>query len=188
MSCFLTKNIKHTCEYNAGGISSIYLLDIRDFVSYTFRGDKLYTDCFVENIKIVAEYIEISSVDGCNFTETQDNGIYNQQLTTFVRSLNSEKLSNLLLASANKYLVAFKTTQGRAFSFGSDGGSSLTFTQQTGQLGEVSGYNITLSKDSIYPLFEVDIHEIYKTPIWILDDGTWVGENIWTREGIWKTV
>lgn len=157
MSCFLTRNIKHTCEYNAGGIASIFLLDIRDFISYVFKDDKLFSECFIEKIKIKSEYVELSSVNESNFTETQDNGIFKQELTTFVRSLQAEKLSSLLIAGNNKHLVIFKTTQGRAFTFGSDGGASLSFTQTTGQIGEVSGYNITLSKTSIYPLFEIDI-------------------------------
>lgn len=182
------KNIKHTCEYNAGGVASIYLLDIKDFISYTFRDDKLFTECFVENIKSIDEYIEISSVDESNFLETQENGIYKQELNTYVRSLDSEKLSGLLIAGANKYLVVFKTLQGRAFSFGSDSGASLTYSQQTGQTGEVEGYSINITKNSIYPLFEVKIDEVNKSPIWILDTGKWDGKGIWTRKGIWKTV
>lgn len=188
MSCFLFRNIKHSCEYNAGGIASIYLLDIRDFVSYVFLNDKLYTECYAEKIIVASDYIELSSVDESNFTESQDNGIFKQELTTFIRSLEAEKLSSLLLASANRYLVTFKTLQGRAFSFGSDAGASLSFSQATGQTGEVSGYTITLSKNSIYPLFEVSIDEINKSPKWILDTGKWGGEAIWTRTGIWKTV
>lgn len=187
MSCFLVRNIKHTCEYNAGGIASIFLLDIRDFVSYTFREDKLYTECYVENIKAVADYIEISSVDESNFTETQDSDIYKQELSTYVKSLDADKLSDLLRAKSNKYLAVFRTLQGRAFTFGSDGGVSLSFTQQTGQIGEASGYSIKLTKQSIYPLFEVNIDNINKSPIWILAEGNWSRDGVWTREGIWKT-
>ena len=185
MSCFLTKNIKHTCEYNPGGITSIFLLDIRDFVSYTFKDDKLYNECFVENIKAVADYVEISTVDESNFTETHESDIYKQELSTYVRSLDAEKLSSLLLATSNRYLITFKTMQGRAFSFGSDGGASLTFTQQTGQLGESSGYQITITKQSIYPLFEVKVDEINKSIQWILDSGKWDDKGIWTRNGVW---
>lgn len=188
MSCFLVRNIKHTCEYNAGGIASIFLLDIRDFVSYTFKDDKLFNECFVENIKAVAKYIEISSVNESNFTETQDSDIYKQELSTYVRSLDAEKLSSLLVAKANRYLVAFKTLQGRAFVFGSDGGASLSFTQQTGQTGEVSGYTIKLTKNSIYPLFEVKVNELFRSPVWIFEEGKLDGDGIITRDGIIKTV
>ncbi len=188
MTCRLLKNIKHTCEYDAGGITSIYLLDIRDFVSYTFREDKLYTEGYVESIRAAATYREISTVDESNFTETQENGIFKQELTTFVRSLDAEKLSGLLVAANNKYLVTFRTSQGRAFSFGSDSGASLSFSQTTGQMGAVSGYAITFSKKSIYPLFEVSVDAYKNKPIWILEKGIWSDKGVWLRDGIWKTV
>lgn len=158
MSCKLTKNIKHNCEYNAGGILSIYLLDIRDFIAYQFKDDKLFNQCFVEAIKMsTPDYISLDSVDESNFTETQDNGIFKQQLTTFVRSLESEKTASLLLANSNKYITILRNAQGKTFCFGSDGGASISFSQITGKLGESSGYSITIDKNSIYPLFEIDI-------------------------------
>ncbi|MFV0332146.1 MAG: hypothetical protein ACK5KL_20340 [Dysgonomonas sp.] len=154
MNCRLIQNIKHSCEYNPGGISEIYLLDIRDFVSYRFRDDKLYDQCFVDSIKISAQdYIRLDVVDESNFTENQDNGIYTQTITTFVRSLDYQKTASLLLAGVNKYLIVF-SSQGKMFSFGSDGGATLSYTQQTGQRGETAGYSITITKKSIYPLFE----------------------------------
>lgn len=154
MSCRLIQNIKHSCGYNPGGISEIYLLDIRDFVSYEFKDDKLYDQCFVDSIKISAsDYVRLDVVDEANFTESQDSGIYTQTISTFVRSLDSQKTAGLLLADSNKYLVVFRS-QGKMFSFGSDGGASLSFTQQTGQRGETGGYSISITKKSIYPLFE----------------------------------
>jgi len=105
-----------------------------------------------------------------------------------VRELEAEKLSSLLIASVNKYLVAYIDNQGRAFVFGSDGGASFSFTQQTGQLNGGSGYQITLSKQSVYPQFEVKVSELNKTPVWILDTGKWDGGGVWTRTGKWKTI
>lgn len=158
MSCRLLKNIKHNCEYNAGGILSIYLLDIRDFIAYQFKDDKLFNQCFVEAIKIsTPDYISLDSVDESNFTETQDNGVFKQELSTFIGTLEGDKTANLLVANSNKYVIVFQNSQGRAFSFGSDGGASISFSQITGQLGESSGYSITINKQSIYPLFEIDI-------------------------------
>ena len=52
--------------------------------------------------------------------------------------------------------------QGNIYSFGSDGGATLAFSQVSGQLGETAGYSITLSKDSIYPLFEVNAQKFNK--------------------------
>lgn len=157
MSCRLTQNIKHNCQYNTGGIYSIYLLDIRDFIGYQFLDDGLYNRCLIEAIKISSpDYISLDVVEESNFLETQDNGVFKQQLTTFIRSLDSEKTSNLLLANSNKYIVIYRDSN-KSFCFGSDGGAFLNFTQQTGQRGEVSGYSITIDKNSIYPLFEINI-------------------------------
>jgi len=144
--------------YDSGGIKDIYLLDIRDFISYQFKDDKLYNECLVESIKIgVPDYIELDVINESNYTETNDSGIYTQELTTFIRSLDYAKTFSLLQASSNKYLIIFRTSQGKTFSFGSDGGVSIRFSQSSGQLGESSGYQITISKNSIYPLFEIDL-------------------------------
>lgn len=159
MTCRLTKNIKHSCEYSPGGIKEILLLDIRDFGGYRFKDDNLYNECYVESIGMRSEeYIHLDVVNESNFTETKANNSYKQELTTFVRNLEGQKTADLLLANSNKYLVLFKTYNNRVFAFGSDGGAALNFTQVTGQLGESSGYNITLQKESVYPLFEVAVN------------------------------
>lgn len=158
MTCRLLQNIKHGKGYDAGGVAGIYLLDVRDFISYRFKGDKLYDRCLVEKIKIAAEdYITLDTVGESNFTESCENGVYRQQLTTFVRSLGHETTSDLLLASSNRYVVIVRTSQSKTYTFGSDGGASVRFTQQTGQMGEVSGYTVTIEKNSVYPLFEIDM-------------------------------
>lgn len=155
MTCRLLKNIKHSCEYNPGGITNIYLLDIRDFKSYHFTDEGLFDKCYVERIETPEPFREIGAVNESSFGETQENGIYKQQLSTFVHTLSGEKLSDLLLANTAKYLVAFRTSQGLMYCFGSDGGASLSFSQITGQIGEASGYQITISKNSVFPLFEI---------------------------------
>lgn len=165
MSCRLIQNIRHTSEYNPGGIREIYLLDIRDFIAYNFTNDSLYDSCDVDLVvmPLDVDYIELDVVSESNFTESNDNGLFKQQLTTFVGTPEHTKTSDALLASINKYVVFFRTAQGKVYSFGSDGGASFSFTQATGQTGEASGYNITLSKNSIYPLFEVDAYKFNKT-------------------------
>lgn len=158
MACKIIQNINHSCEYNPGGIKDIYLLDIRNFISYAFKDDKLFDQCFVEAIKIaVPGYIHLDTVEESNFNETKSDGIYTQQLSTFVRTLSHAKTSELLSADSCKYLVIYRDFNGRTFTFGSDDGASLTFTQQSGQSGEAAGYTITIDKKSIYPLFEIDI-------------------------------
>lgn len=180
MNCRLIQDIKHSCDYNAGGITDIYLLDIRDFVNYQFKGDRLFNECLIELIKIKeVDYIKLDTVTESNFTETEENGVYKQTLSTFVGTLDYSKTSNLLLAKANKYLVVFSNSQGRLYSFGSDGGASVSFAQQSGQLGEVSGYSVTITKNSLYPLFEVDSDKFNK----ILVLGTENNMVVSTEEG-----
>jgi len=158
MSCRLIQNIKHTCLYNPGGISEIYLLDIRDFVSYTFTGDALYNTCYADRINRYeySKYIVLSQVSESNFTESGDSGLYKQQFTSFVGTIEAAKTADLLLASANKYLVIFRNMQGKVYTFGQDGGASVSFTQISGQVGETAGYQVTISKESVYPLFELN--------------------------------
>ncbi|MDU1904647.1 MAG: hypothetical protein E6772_07680 [Dysgonomonas sp.] len=156
MNCKLIKNIKATCTYNPGGIAEIHLLDIRDFVAYRFAKDNLYEHPFVEAIyrKDLSQFISIESVQESNFTETKKDTTYEQKLSTFVHTLDAGKLESLLLASVNSYVIVFKTMQGTWFTFASDTGASVEFTQISGQVGETNGYSLTISADSIYPLFE----------------------------------
>ncbi|MBK5721834.1 hypothetical protein JGH11_13220 [Dysgonomonas sp. Marseille-P4677] len=165
MTCRLLKNIKHSCEYNPGGITNIYLLDIGDFKAYHFTDESLFDRCYVERIETPEPFWEIGAVSESSFTETQDGGVYKQGLSTFVRTLSGDKLSSLLLTTVNKYLVAFRTSQGKMYCFGSDGGASLSFSQITGQMGEASGYQITINKESVFPLFEIDASRFNIIPV-----------------------
>lgn len=153
----LTQNIKHNTQYNPGGIQELCLIDAKNFVGYQFKGDGLYTECFVESLRLSnTDYIHLDVVTGTSFSEKKSGDVYEQELTTFVRTIDHQKTANLLQADANKYIVILRTYDNRAFTFGADTGASFSFTQQTGQLGDSTGYDITLSKRSIYPLFEID--------------------------------
>lgn len=179
MSCRLIKKIKHSCTYNPGGITEIYLLHINDFTSYLFKqnqpgeecgegvipkANSLFDSCYIDRVfrKEDTEYILLDTVDESSFSESNENGLFKQELTTFVHSLRHCKTADALTASKNRYVVFFRTRQGNVYTFGSDGGASFSFTQISGKTGEASGYNITLSKNSIYPLFEVDAEKFYK--------------------------
>lgn len=148
-----------TRGYSTGGISNIYIIDIKNFISYRFSDDMLYDECFVERIRISEyNYIEIESMDACQFQESLDNNIYKQQLTCFIRSLDSVKTSFFIKNQKNKYLIIFKTYENKFFTFGSDFGASIIFSQTTGEVGGDCGYNITITKNSIYPLFQIDFN------------------------------
>ncbi|MEN9918006.1 MAG: hypothetical protein RL662_442 [Bacteroidota bacterium] len=156
MSCKLIKNIRSTCLYNPGGIAEIKLLDISDFFTYRFAQDSLYTHPFVDNIFRLpaSQYINLETVSESNFTETQSNGLYKQSLSTFVHTLSADTLHSLLIAKDKRYLIVFRTLQNTYFTFGSDTGASLEFTQLSGQTGETNGYTISITATSAYPLFE----------------------------------
>lgn len=183
----LFENIKHGGKYDAGGIATLYLLPISEFHSYVFRNDGLFDTGYAEQIKALEEYTELDVTSGSTFKETSEKGIYKQELTTFVRTLDSHKLSILLKATTKRFLVTFKTYDDRAFTFGSDGGATLSFSQQTGQIGDSTGYSITLTKSSIYPLIETALDQYNKKPVWILETGLWNDEGLWIKDGIFKT-
>lgn len=159
----MNKNIitgieKHT-GYNTGGISNIFLLDIRSFIAYRFTDDMLFDECFVESVRISDyNYMEVETIKSSKFQESMDNGIYKQQLTTFVRKLGAAKTSNLLKTNTTKYLVMFKTYENKYFCFGSDGGATVSFSQISGEIGGSSGYNLTINKSSVYPLFQINFN------------------------------
>lgn len=151
-----------TFGYSTGGISNIYLLDIDHFISYCFKNDMLHDQCFVESIRISDfSYIELEAMDSCKFQESYENEIYKQQLTTIIRSLDSEKTSYLFRNQKKNHLIVFKTFENKFFCFGSDGGASLTFSQISGEVGGASGYNISINKNSVYPLFQIDFDYNY---------------------------
>ena len=159
----MNKNIitgieKHT-GYNTGGISNIFLLDIRSFIAYRFTDDMLFDECFVESVRISDyNYMEVETIESSKFQESMDNGIYKQQLTTFVRKLGAAKTSNLLKTNTTKYLVMFKTYENKYFCFGADGGATVSFSQISGEIGGSSGYNLTINKSSVYPLFQINFN------------------------------
>lgn len=185
MVCKLLSSIKHDCEYNTGGINELLLLDYEDFKGYIFRDDKSFDSCIVERVHYSSDYIELATTGESTFTESNSKGIYTQQLITFVRNLSGEKLRSLLLAKNRRYVIVFKNN-GQYFTFGSDGGAKLSFTQITGTESDGAGYEITIDKQSIYPLFEVNRHK--QSMYWILDYGKWEGDAHWQANGVWKTI
>lgn len=164
MSLNLTDNIVSPHIYNIGGISEIWLLDINDFISFKFKDDDLYDNCYIEAISKDGTFIELGRVNESNLTSSYSDGIYRTTLNTFIHSLNSSQESHLLKVRESKCLVIIRTLHSKYFAFGSDGGATLTYNPQSGQNGDVHGYVIQLEKRSIYPLFEID-PEAMKTKV-----------------------
>lgn len=156
MTYKLTKGIDNVAEYNLGGISNIRLLNIDDFIAYQFREDGLHSSGYVDALYKRNPFLELGRVEETSLKETLGNGIYKQELNTFVRSLSEDLINWLQYALNGKYLVILRTMYDRYFAFGSDGGAKLSYSGQTGQTGELNGITIKLEKSSVYPLFEVN--------------------------------
>lgn len=156
MDCKLNKNLTGECKYSISGIHSLWVLNIDDFQVYEFRDDKLYSEIYIDNIYIKGKWYELQTIDESKFTEKFANGGYTQELTTYISKFDSEIQAEILKTNKRKFLVLFRTNEGRYFVFGSDGGVPLTYTAETGTKGSSIGYSVTLSKNSQFPLFEVN--------------------------------
>lgn len=156
MDCKLNKDLTGDCKYSISGIHSLWILNIDDFQVYEFRGDKLFSEAYVENIYIKGRWYELQTIDDSKFTEKFANGGYTQELTTYISKFDSEIQAEILKTNKRKFLVLFRTNEGRYFVYGSDGGVTLAYTAETGTKGSSIGYSVTLSKSSQFPLFEVN--------------------------------
>lgn len=149
------------CEYNASGLTNIYLLNIDFFQDFRFRDDGLYDESYVEKIFRVGPFFELSVERESKFTETSGNDVYKQELETFVRTIDSHTIAWLQRARREKFLVVFRTRGNRYFVFGSDGGATLSSSAQTGQTGDLNGVNIRIDKESVYPHFETNADTLF---------------------------
>lgn len=156
MDCKLNKDLTGECKYAISGIHSLWVLNIDDFQVYEFMNDKLYSEIYIDNIYIKGKWYELQTIDESKFTEKFANGGYTQELTTYISKFDSEIQAEILKTNKKKFLVLFRTNEGRYFVFGSDGGVPLTYTAETGSKGSSIGYSVTLSKNSQFPLFEVN--------------------------------
>lgn len=156
MDCKLDKNLTGECKYAISGIHSLWVLNIDDFQVYEFQNDKLYSEIYIDNIYIKGRWYELQTIDESKFTEKFANGGYTQELTTYISKFDSEIQAEMLKTNKKKFLVLFRTNEGRYFVFGSDGGVPLVYTAETGTKGSSIGYSVTLSKNSQFPLFEVN--------------------------------
>ena len=156
MDCKLNKDLTGGCKYSISGIHSLWVLNIDDFQIYEFMDDKLYSEIYINNIYTKGRWYELQTIDESKFTEKFVNGGYTQEVTTYISKFDSEIQAEILKTNKRKFLVLFRTNEGRYFVFGSDGGVSIAYTAETGTKGSSIGYSITLSKNSQFPLFEVN--------------------------------
>lgn len=160
MSC-RPRDIHHSCLYNTGGVGQIILFDYRDFVSVLFSETDNSVSCKIDKIVFSdTNAVILDTVSESSYTEDSSNRVYSQSLLTFVRSIDGDKSSDLLIASTNKYIVLVKNRNKKAFIFGLDGGASISYSTLTDTEGNAEGYNISISNKSKYPILEIDINNI----------------------------
>lgn len=145
-------NIKPPCEYKVDGIASISVLDFEDLDRLRFNGDDLYSNCLVTGVLKSGMFAEVNVTDTAKYSSSLQNGIYTHTIETFISELSAYMSANLHLATKRRYVVFFRTNTGRYFCFGYDAGASVTYANQT---TEGTGSLMTLTTNSIYPLFEV---------------------------------
>lgn len=142
------QNLKPRCGYQIEGITDIRLLDFEDFEGFVFRNDDLYSKCYVAAILHKGHYVNLDTPETAKYTTT---GGYTHTLETFIGDLSAELLEQLHLATKRRYIVTFRGGNGRYFVFGYEAGAKLSYVNQTAEgLGTV----VTISANSIYPLFE----------------------------------
>lgn len=141
------------CGYNIDGIEAIRLLDFDDFGGFKFDGDGLYDSCYVSEVlqRGDSSYVDIAAPDSAKYTSTLNNGTYTHTVETFIGDLSASLSSSLHLATKKRYIVLFRTKAGRYFVFGYEAGATVTYVNQT---ADGLGSLVTISANSIYPLFE----------------------------------
>jgi hypothetical protein len=148
MSCRIA-HIKPPCGYIVEGVEQIWLLDFDDFGGYKFYEDGNYEKCYVEEILQSGTFKELDAPD--LVAKYSSTGNYAHRLETFVGALNSSTLSSLHLATKRRQVVLFKTNSQQYFTFGYEAGAAVSYANQT---NEGFGSAVTLTSNSIYPLFE----------------------------------
>lgn len=143
------QNIKPPCGYRVEGIARIWLLDFDDFGGYRFEGNDLYGNCFVTDILRYADFIEIDAPD--MVAKYTSSGAYVHTIETFVGALSASTISNLHLATKRRQIVLFEANTGQFYTFGYEAGAKVTYANQT---AEGFGSMVTITANSIYPLFE----------------------------------
>jgi hypothetical protein len=152
MGCRI-QNILPPCSYNSEGIDEIRLLDFEDYIGVQFENDARYDVCKVLYVYGICSYVLVEATEAAKINSSLSGGIYTHTLESFVTNLSASLAANLNLASKRRYVVLFRTRSGNYFMFGSESGATISYTNQTeGGTGSL----ITLTAQSVFPLFELD--------------------------------
>lgn len=164
--------LKPACALNPGGIQSVSVLDYDDFLGFGFAGGALYDSCLVTEIHRAGVFAEVQA-DAAKYSgpisTPSTAGIVTHTLDTFIESMEASYIAALHLAAKHRYIVLFTGMNGRNYVFGYEAGAVPTYSAQT---DGATGFTITFSAPSIYPLFEVTdaaINQNISTIKWLPD-------------------
>lgn len=147
------QNLKPPCDYGLAGLTSIQLLDREDFAGFRFDGDDLYSNCLVTALYRSADLVDVAAPDnGARYTSSLQNKIYTHTLETFIADLSAPVIADAHLSTKRRYVPVFGLPTGKFFTFGYDAGARVSFS---GQTSDAIGVLLTITANSIYPLFEV---------------------------------
>lgn len=146
------QNIKPPCGYRVEGLDLIRLLDFDDFDGFKFNGDDLYGNCLVTAVLRSGNFVEVDTPETAKYTSSLQNGIYTHTIETFIGGLSAELEATLHLATKRRYIVLFRSKNGRYFAFAYEAGATVSYANQT---AESVGSLVTVTASSIYPFFEV---------------------------------
>lgn len=168
------------CGYQPEGIDAIQLLDFEDFEGFTFENDGSYDSCYVTEMRRRGRLAELDTPDGAKYTSTLQNGLYTHTVETFISDLNAAQAASLHLATKRRYVPIFRAKTGKYFAFAEDTGATVRYANQT---AEGLGSLVTITAQSVYPLFELDPQAVH---FWVLDTGRWDMSKRWWDFELWN--
>lgn len=176
----LIQSLTRVCGYQTKGIDEIRLLDLDDFERISFAGDGPSTEGLITGMKREGKFIDVCASEASQYSSSMQKGVYTHTVETFIPDLTGEMQAALNLAARRRFLTIFRAGNGRNFLFGWEAGATLNYTNQTdGGLGSL----VTISAQSIHPLFEIDREALR---MWILATGQWDNTGYWYNNSFWK--
>ncbi len=154
MSCDLSLGRKVPCKDVVGGIKAVYFIDYGDI---TIAYDSTDTD-LIEDLGAVTAFkyeLKGNSSFEQTFTASRENGttFFEQTLNLTLTKMTKEDHKELKLLAYGRPNVVVHDYNGNAFLMGAEHGAEVSggSIQTGGAMGDLSGYNLTLSAQEQVP-------------------------------------
>lgn len=148
------------CGYNPGGLASIQVMDVDDFVGLRFKDDGLEDSALVEKIygrNPIAVPVSTSS----RYAVSKTGRIYSHQIDTYISGMSATLIASLELAARRDYAVIFTAKSGARFFFGYDAGAKISYNATS---SDGLGPSVIIAARSKYPIFELMPSTIVGSP------------------------